>query len=148
LFACGEMPSAEGRFILTILFILSNYLSKIRIHSFSFSIKLAAFQASVSAEHRHPKLFTTYCQKKPGKRLTPVYFPSPGRKAKPQPLEPVQYYLTNIITYPAHEQIFRLQAYVRLVGLVFFKSMWFKEIDEYLAILLCRLPGPVQIPGP
>jgi hypothetical protein len=52
--ACGEMPSAEGRFILTILFILSNYFSKIRIHSFSFSIKLAAFQASVSAEHRHP----------------------------------------------------------------------------------------------
>ena len=88
-FACGEMPSAEGRFILTILFILSNYFSKIRIHSFSFSIKLAAFQASVSAEHRHPKLFIIYCQKKPDKRLTAVYFPSPRRKSEPQPLEPV-----------------------------------------------------------
>ena len=44
----GEMPSAEGRFILTILFILSNYFSKIRIHSFSFSIKLAALPRRVN----------------------------------------------------------------------------------------------------
>ncbi|MGB9436408.1 MAG: hypothetical protein WCB15_00575 [Desulfobacterales bacterium] len=43
-FACGEMPSAEGRSILVILLILSNCFSKIRIHSSSFSIKPAAFQ--------------------------------------------------------------------------------------------------------
>ena len=42
-------PSAEGRSILTILLILSNFFSKIRIHSFSFSIKLATFQDSGSA---------------------------------------------------------------------------------------------------
>ena len=35
LFACGEMPSAEGR---SILMILSNCFLKIRIHSSSFLI--------------------------------------------------------------------------------------------------------------
>jgi len=40
-FACGEVPSAEGRYILTIL---SKGFSKISIHSSSFSIKPAAFQ--------------------------------------------------------------------------------------------------------
>jgi hypothetical protein len=60
LFACGEMPSAEGRFILTILLILSNHFSEIRIHSFSFSIKLTAFQASGGAEHRHLKAQVSY----------------------------------------------------------------------------------------
>ena len=48
-FACGEVPSAEGRYILTILLILSKGFSKIRIHSSSFSIKPAAFQASGGA---------------------------------------------------------------------------------------------------
>ena len=49
-FACCEMSSAEGRSIQTILLILSNCLSKIRIHSISFLIKLTAFQTSGSAE--------------------------------------------------------------------------------------------------
>ena len=43
MFAYGEMPSAEGRSILTIRLILSNCISKIRIHSSSFSIRLAVF---------------------------------------------------------------------------------------------------------
>lgn len=34
LFACGEIFSAEGNSIKTILLILSNCFSKIRIHSF------------------------------------------------------------------------------------------------------------------
>ena len=38
-FACGEGLSAEGRIILTILLILSNYFLYKRIHS-SFSFKL------------------------------------------------------------------------------------------------------------
>jgi hypothetical protein len=46
LFAYGEMRSAEARSILTIRLILSNCISKIRIHSSSFSIKPTAFQAS------------------------------------------------------------------------------------------------------
>ena len=38
LFACSEMPSAEGRSILMILLILSNCFLKIRTHSSSFLI--------------------------------------------------------------------------------------------------------------
>jgi len=45
-FAFGEMSSAEGRSILMIMLILSNCLSKIRIHSISFLIKLTTFQTS------------------------------------------------------------------------------------------------------
>jgi len=45
LFAYGEMPTAEGRSILTIRLILSNCISKIRIQSSSFSIKPTAFQS-------------------------------------------------------------------------------------------------------
>jgi len=46
LFAYGEMPSAKGRSILTIRLILSTCISKIRIHSSSFSIKPTAFQSA------------------------------------------------------------------------------------------------------
>ena len=49
-FTCVEMPTAEGRSIPTILLILSNYFSKIRIHSSSFSIKPTAFQGNGSYE--------------------------------------------------------------------------------------------------
>ena len=47
-FACGEVPSAEGRSIPVNRLILSNCFSKIRIQSSSFSIKTNANTQSMT----------------------------------------------------------------------------------------------------
>ncbi len=66
LFACGEMPSAEGR---SILLILSNCFSNIRIHSSFFSIWPAVFLPGGWADTRHliPLASKTCYQKNPVK---------------------------------------------------------------------------------
>ncbi len=72
----------------------------------------------------------------------------PGHYTKPEPFKIIPDFLRNIFPDSAHKDIFRFQADIGFIGLVFDKTVGFKKMNHHLPVLLGTFPGSVKIPCP